>query len=103
MERKSFPKKYSVKNRIKPSRSNLRTGNIGKAQGTKAALRATVRSEIIRAAEKKKFIFYGANQTLINAGGFTPSGQYMLPQISQGVNDSTRIGNRIKVVSGTIK
>lgn len=73
-----------------------------KAQ-TKASIRATVRSEIIKAAEKKEFILYGQNITIPTTSGGTPAGEYLLPQISQGTDDGKRIGNKIKLVKGTLK
>lgn len=60
-------------------------------------IQAFVRKAIQKAAEKKVFVGYAVNQTIGCASGTTPISQYLLPQLSQGTTNSTRIGNKIKV------
>jgi len=66
--------------------------------GLEATISRLIRKATMQVAEKKKFIFYGVNQSL----GANFSAQYLLPQISQGTNDAQRIGNKIKLVSSKL-
>jgi len=67
------------------------------------SVKTYVKKAISRAAEKKVFIQFGANQSIQAAAGTNPIAQYILPQIGQGSSNSTRVGNRIKITSGYVR
>lgn len=63
-----------------------------------------VRAEIIKAAEKKVWISYGANNSISTCQpGGVPAGLNLIPILSQGTTNSTRVGNEIRVTSAYAK
>jgi len=62
-----------------------------------------VKSVISRQAENKAWFDYGANQSIICTAVSTPTNKNLLPQLSQGVGKSGRVGNAVTVKSGYVR
>lgn len=87
--------------------SNKRSKAVNKTQGltgpVTAKIRSIVRKTISGEAEKKSYIVYAANQSIITASATTPFAVYLAPQVAQGGGDGQRIGNKIKVISSVLR
>lgn len=68
-----------------------------------AKIRSAVRKAIVGQAEKKCFVTYAANQSIVTAASSTPFGVCLTPQIGQGGGDGQRIGNKVKILSSNLK
>jgi len=62
-----------------------------------------VKSVITKMAEKKVFVSYGVNQTVITASSSNPSSQILMPQLSQGPAQNGRIGCEVRITTANIK
>ena len=66
-------------------------------------MKALIKKTITQMAEKKIYLFSGANLSLFTVAGTAPNAFSLVPSITQGAGQNQRIGNSIKVVSGTIR
>lgn len=65
---------------------------------TKKITKADIDRAISRRLENKIYVDYQANQTIAPASTtVTPTSRYLLPRITQGLTQSTRIGNSIHI------
>lgn len=71
-------------------------------KGKKMTFAKRVKAVVSSIAEHKSYAIYGANQQIGTASASVPGSIYLLPVIAQGVTESTRIGNEIKVASGRV-
>lgn len=67
-------------------------------------LKSLIDQTLTERAEKKEFINYGANQSLVcSSGGTTPAYINLMPALTQGTGASQRIGNEVNVVNGWLR
>lgn len=67
-------------------------------------VKALVKKTLQQAAEKKKFIYYAANQGIPSGGaGVYPFTASVTPSPAQGPDDGERIGNKIRIVDGWLR
>lgn len=95
------PKKVKVTPGVKRKTTTRRSRVSGPS--TSAALVALIKKVLVNQAEKKEFINYGANQSLITASGTTFANINLIPAIAQGTSSSQRIGNEINVTNGWVR
>jgi len=68
------------------------------------ALNKTINQAISRRLETKEYVDFGANQSIISASlTVAPAQKYLLPVITQGLGQASRIGNQIKIRSGILR
>lgn len=80
-----------------PKKQGKRRAYKRKARPVSQAVKQYVKRSIHSNMENKKWVYYGANQSITNAGAGTPTGQYLLPVIAQGTAQNQRIGNEINI------
>jgi len=71
-------------------------------KGSKS-MKALIKKTITQMAEKKMYLFSGANLSLFTVAGTAPNAFSLVPSITQGAGQNQRIGNSIKVVGGKIR
>jgi len=85
------------------AKKSVRGRRVG-ARKVSKGVRTYVKRAIKATAETKSFIDYGANQSIAGASASTaPTTRNLVPQITQGVGKSQRIGNSVSVSSAMIK
>lgn len=87
----------------KSSNKNPRTYLPSKKKDKKSQLAKKINSAISRRIENKVFVGYGSNLSIPTAGTtLAPVYQNLLPVLSQGLGQSGRIGNNIKIRSAVL-
>jgi hypothetical protein len=67
------------------------------------AVRQFVKSAIVRQAEKKSSMQSGSNIPIVTANATSPAFIELTPNVSQGVGQANRIGNKITVTKGEVR
>lgn len=69
----------------------------------KTSLAKAIRNEITKMAEKKVWVDYGSNSIIVTASTSFPTYKNLCPVVSQGTTNSTRSGNEIRCVNGSVE
>lgn len=101
MGKSNYPVKRMAVQRVTAKRTYTKKKTVKSPKVSALYLSRLIDNRLIQRAEKKEFINYGANQSLVCAsGGLTPAYINLMPALVQGTGASQRIGNEVKVVNG---
>lgn len=98
--KRSYSVPYVPYNNKRSKTLNKPTGLTGPVT---AKIRSMVRKTIAGEAEKKSYIVYAANQSIITSSATSPFAVFLAPQVAQGGGDGQRIGNKIKVLKQSLR
>jgi len=96
-----YAKRFGKRKAVAAKRPNKRVPR--KRSGGRQAIAKIVKSVMTRQAESKTWFDYGVNQSIITASTSVPTNINLVPQLSQGVQKSQRVGNEVTVKSGYIR